>query len=141
MKYPLLVMKYGDFIREQIIENNAVGASLVGAPKNNREQRAGTRPAPTDANIRSFASLQDDKARIIIAHVMPERLHALLCSFVLLSKKLLGHGFSVLNYLLFQNTGVKSNRTAKNSRRPTSIWNMLNHFTPTGRTANESIGP
>ena len=54
MKYPLLVMKYGDFIREQIIENNAVGASLVGAPKNNREQRAGTRPAPTDANIRSL---------------------------------------------------------------------------------------
>ena len=47
----------------------------------------------------------------------------------------------MLTYLLFQNTGVKSNRTAKNSRRPTSIWNALNHLTAAGSGAKESIGP
>ena len=46
-----------------------------------------------------------------------------------------------VNYLVLQNTGVRSNSTAKNSRRPTSIWNALNHFTTAGNGAKESIGP
>ena len=49
--------------------------------------------------------------------------------------------FLYKTYLLLQNTGVSSNSTAKNSRRPTSIWNALNHFTATGNVAKESIGP
>lgn len=44
-------------------------------------------------------------------------------------------------YLFFQNTGVSKRSTAKNSRRPTSIWNALNHFTTQGNVAKESIGP
>ena len=47
--------------RVQITEYSPVGASLVGAQKNNREQRAGTRPAPTVHKYREAVILSKAK--------------------------------------------------------------------------------
>lgn len=40
---------------------------------------------------------------------------------------------ALLLYRFFQKVGLNSSNTAKNSKRPRSIWMLLNHFRTSGK--------